>query len=74
VLGLISSKLGALEPKDMLRRRIDEAARYMAADDMALSPQCGFASNWRGNAMDEDAQTRKLALVVELADEIWGTV
>jgi 5-methyltetrahydropteroyltriglutamate--homocysteine methyltransferase len=73
VLGLVSSKLAALETKDALRRRIDEAARYMALEDMALSPQCGFASHFRGNAMDPDAQKRKLALVVELADEVWGS-
>ncbi|HVV95363.1 MAG TPA: 5-methyltetrahydropteroyltriglutamate--homocysteine S-methyltransferase [Hyphomicrobiales bacterium] len=72
VLGLVSSKTPALEPKDELRRRIDEAGRYMPSEAMALSPQCGFASNYRGNAMDVDAEKRKLALVVEMADEVWG--
>jgi 5-methyltetrahydropteroyltriglutamate--homocysteine methyltransferase len=72
VLGLISSKVATLETKDMLRRRIDEASRYMPVEAMAISPQCGFASNFRGNAMDVDAEKRKLALVVEMADEVWG--
>lgn len=72
VLGLITSKSGALEPRDLLRRRIDEAARYADLDQLCLSPQCGFASTEEGNLLSEDEQWAKLALVVEVADSIWG--
>ena len=72
MLGLVSSKRAALETKDDLRRRIDEAAKYVALDQLALSPQCGFASTELGNALTRDQQNAKLALVVELATEIWG--
>jgi 5-methyltetrahydropteroyltriglutamate--homocysteine methyltransferase len=71
VLGLVTTKVGELESKDLLRRRIDEAARYVALDRLCLSPQCGFASTHHGNALSEDEQWRKLALVVEVANEIW---
>ena len=67
VLGLISSKLAALEPKDAIKRRIDEATRYVDLDRLHLSPQCGFASTQEGNEMSEDEQWRKLAHVVEIA-------
>jgi len=73
VLGLISSKTGALEKKDEIRARIEEAGRYMATDQMALSPQCGFSSTVHGNDLTVDQQNAKLRLVVELADEIWGS-
>jgi 5-methyltetrahydropteroyltriglutamate--homocysteine methyltransferase len=73
VLGLVSSKLERMEPKDELRRRIDEAAGFAPIDSMCLSPQCGFASNSRGNDVAEDIEKRKLALVVEMAEEVWGT-
>jgi 5-methyltetrahydropteroyltriglutamate--homocysteine methyltransferase len=72
VLGLISSKLAPLEPKDTVKRRIDEAARQVALDRLHLSPQCGFASTEQGNEMSEDDQWRKLAHVVEIAREVWG--
>jgi len=71
-LGLVSSKLPMLEPQDGLKRRIDEAAKYVALDDLCLSPQCGFASTHFGNYLTEDDERRKLALVVEVADEVWG--
>jgi 5-methyltetrahydropteroyltriglutamate--homocysteine methyltransferase len=71
VLGLISSKLPALEPKDAIKRRIDEATRYVDLDRLHLSPQCGFASTEEGNEMSEDEQWRKLAHVVEIAGEVW---
>jgi len=73
VLGLISTKTSALEDKDQLRRRIDEASRHVAIDRLALSPQCGFASSEQGNPVTPDAQEAKLALTVELADEVWGS-
>jgi 5-methyltetrahydropteroyltriglutamate--homocysteine methyltransferase len=72
VLGLVSSKRGALESKDELRRRIDEAARYVPLEQLALSPQCGFASGERGNKLTQEEQFAKLALVVEVAREVWG--
>jgi len=71
VLGLISSKQPALEPKDVIKRRIDEAARYVELDRLHLSPQCGFASTEEGNQLTEDQQWRKLEHVVEIAREVW---
>jgi 5-methyltetrahydropteroyltriglutamate--homocysteine methyltransferase len=72
VLGLITSKRGALEQKDDIKRRIDAATKYIDLDQLALSPQCGFASTLLGNLLTEDQQFAKLALVVEVAREIWG--
>jgi 5-methyltetrahydropteroyltriglutamate--homocysteine methyltransferase len=72
VLGLITSKSGALENKDAIKRRIDEATKYVALDQLCLSPQCGFASTEEGNVLTEDEQWAKLRLVVEIADEVWG--
>jgi 5-methyltetrahydropteroyltriglutamate--homocysteine methyltransferase len=72
VLGLVSSKLPQLESKDMLKRRIEEAARYVDIDQLALSPQCGFASSTEGNRLSEEEQFAKLRLVVEVANEVWG--
>ena len=71
VLGLVSTKLPALESRDDLLRRIEEASHYVALDRLALSPQCGFASTMEGNLLGEDDQWRKLALVVETAREVW---
>jgi 5-methyltetrahydropteroyltriglutamate--homocysteine methyltransferase len=73
VLGLVTTKSGTLESKDTLERRIDEAARYVPLERLALSPQCGFASTHHGNTLTEDDQWRKLELVVEVAHEVWGT-
>ena len=73
VLGLVTSKRGRLESKDELKRRIDEAARYIDLDQLCLSPQCGFASTLEGNMLTEDEQFAKLSLVVETAREVWGT-
>ena len=70
--GLVTSKTGALEDKDALKRRIDQAARYVALDQLALSPQCGFASTEEGNRLTYEQQRAKLALVVEVAAEVWG--
>jgi 5-methyltetrahydropteroyltriglutamate--homocysteine methyltransferase len=72
VLGLVTSKFGTLEGKDEIKRRIDEATKYVALDQLCLSPQCGFASTEEGNVLSEDEQWKKLALVVEIADEVWG--
>jgi len=72
VLGLVSSKLAALESKDAIKRRIDEATKYVSLDQLALSPQCGFASTEEGNVLTEDEQWAKLRLVAEIAKEVWG--
>jgi 5-methyltetrahydropteroyltriglutamate--homocysteine methyltransferase len=72
VLGLVSSKLAALENKDDIKRRIEEATKYVALDQLALSPQCGFASTEEGNVLTEEEQWAKLRLVVEVAREVWG--
>ncbi len=72
VLGLITSKSAELEDKDALKRRIDQASTYVPLERLAISPQCGFASVAGGNALSEDEQMRKLALVVEVAQDVWG--
>jgi 5-methyltetrahydropteroyltriglutamate--homocysteine methyltransferase len=72
VLGLVTTKSAALESQDELLRRIDEAARYVPVEDLALSPQCGFASTLVGNPLSWDDQRRKLELVVETARKVWG--
>jgi 5-methyltetrahydropteroyltriglutamate--homocysteine methyltransferase len=72
VLGLVTTKTGRLEAKDEIRRRIDEATRYISLDQLCLSPQCGFASTEEGNALAEDEQWAKLRMIVELADDVWG--
>jgi 5-methyltetrahydropteroyltriglutamate--homocysteine methyltransferase len=71
VLGLVSSKTPQLEPKDLLKRRIDEASKCMALEDLCLSPQCGFSSTHHGNALSEDEQWRKLERVIEVSKEVW---
>ena len=72
VLGLVTSKSGTLESKDALKRRIDEAAKYVSLDQLCLSPQCGFASTEEGNILAEDEQWAKLRMIVELSEEVWG--
>ncbi len=72
VLGLVSSKTPVLESQDDLRRRIDEAARYVPLENLAISPQCGFASTSAGNVLTPDEQKAKLALVAETAARVWG--
>ena len=71
VLGLVSSKTGELESKDSLKRRIDDAARFLDVDQLCLSPQCGFASTEEGNLLSEAEQWAKLARIVEVASEVW---
>jgi 5-methyltetrahydropteroyltriglutamate--homocysteine methyltransferase len=72
VLGLVSSKIGQLESPDDLMRRIDEAGRFVPVEQLALSPQCGFASDVGGNLLGEADQWRKLELVREVAARVWG--
>jgi 5-methyltetrahydropteroyltriglutamate--homocysteine methyltransferase len=72
VLGLVTSKWAPLESKDELKRRIDEAAKYVPLEQLCLSPQCGFSSTVDGNALTRDEQIAKLRLVVETAREVWG--
>jgi len=72
VLGLVTSKSGALEDKDDLKRRIDEAGKFIDLEQLCLSPQCGFASSEEGNVLTEEEQWAKLRLIVEVADEVWG--
>ncbi|TMA09606.1 MAG: methionine synthase [Deltaproteobacteria bacterium] len=72
VLGLVSSKLPELESQEQLKRRIDEASKYVPLENLAISPQCGFASTMEGNLLTEDEQWRKLKLVVDTAKDIWG--
>jgi 5-methyltetrahydropteroyltriglutamate--homocysteine methyltransferase len=72
VLGLVTTKSGQLESRDMLMRRIEEAAKFVDIDQLALSPQCGFASTEEGNVLAEEEQWAKLRMIVELAEEVWG--
>lgn len=72
VLGLVTTKRGELESKDDLKRRIDEAAKYVDLDQLCLSPQCGFSSNAIGNLVSEAEEIAKLSLVVETAADVWG--
>jgi 5-methyltetrahydropteroyltriglutamate--homocysteine methyltransferase len=73
VLGLISTKQPVLEDKDDLKRRVDEATRYVDRERLAVSPQCGFASSEQGNPITPDTQKAKLRRVVDLAHDVWGT-
>ena len=72
VLGLITTKVGQLEKQDDLLRRIDEASKYVPIENLALSPQCGFASVEQGNLLSWDEQRRKLELVADTARKVWG--
>ena len=74
VLGIMTSKTGTLESKDELKRRIDEAAKFLPLEQLALSPQCGFASTEEGNTLTEDQQWAKLSRCVEVARDVWGGV
>ena len=74
VLGLVTSKTGELESKDELKRRVDQAAKYLPLEQLALSPQCGFASTEEGNLLTVEQQWAKLALCAEVAREVWGGV
>jgi 5-methyltetrahydropteroyltriglutamate--homocysteine methyltransferase len=72
VLGLVTTKTGTLESKDLIKRRIDEAAKFVPLDQLCLSPQCGFASSEEGNIIAEEEQWAKLRMIVEIAEEVWG--
>jgi 5-methyltetrahydropteroyltriglutamate--homocysteine methyltransferase len=72
VLGLVTTKRPKLEDKDLLKRRIEEASRYVDVDQLCISPQCGFSSTEEGNKLSIDDEARKLELVVSVADEVWG--
>ncbi len=72
MLGLVTTKRGALESKDELKRRIDEASRYVPLEQLCLSPQCGFSSTVEGNVLSYDEQVAKLRLIAETASEVWG--
>ena len=72
VLGLVTTKRGELESKDELKRRIDEASRYVPIEQLCLSPQCGFSSTVEGNTLTHDEEVAKLRLIVETAAEVWG--
>jgi 5-methyltetrahydropteroyltriglutamate--homocysteine methyltransferase len=72
VLGLITTKSGALESKDDLKRRIDEASQFVDLDQLCLSPQCGFSSTVEGNSLTFQQEVAKLQLLVEVAAEVWG--
>jgi 5-methyltetrahydropteroyltriglutamate--homocysteine methyltransferase len=73
VLGLVSTKVPQIEKVDDLKRRIDEASKYIPLEQLAISPQCGFASDVVGNLISEDDQKRKLEVVVETARQVWGS-
>jgi 5-methyltetrahydropteroyltriglutamate--homocysteine methyltransferase len=72
VLGLVTSKSGRLESRDEIKRRIEQAAKFIDIDQLCLSPQCGFASTEEGNALAEEEEWAKLRMIVEIADEVWG--
>ncbi len=71
VMGVVSSKTAEVETADAIERRLEEAAKYLDIGQLALSPQCGFASTWEGNELAEQIQWRKLERLVEVADRIW---
>ena len=71
MLGLVTTKNPQLESKDLLKRRIDEASKYVPLENLSISGQCGFASSVHGNSLTEDEQWRKLALIVDVANEVW---
>ena len=70
-MGLVTSKSPVLEEKDFIKKRIDEASRYVPLENLCLSPQCGFSSTHHGNSLTEDEQWRKLERIVEVAREVW---
>jgi 5-methyltetrahydropteroyltriglutamate--homocysteine methyltransferase len=73
VLGLVTTKRGELEQKDELKRRIEDATQYVALEQLCLSPQCGFSSTVEGNELTYDQEVAKLRLIVEVAEEVWGS-
>jgi 5-methyltetrahydropteroyltriglutamate--homocysteine methyltransferase len=73
VLGLVTTKVGQIEDKAQIRRRIDEAAKFVPLENLCLSPQCGFSSTHHGNVLSQEDQWKKLSLIVEVAREVWGS-
>jgi 5-methyltetrahydropteroyltriglutamate--homocysteine methyltransferase len=73
VLGLVTTKRGELEQKDELKRRLDEASKYVPIEQLCLSPQCGFSSTVEGNQLTYEQEVAKLRLIVETAEEVWGS-
>jgi 5-methyltetrahydropteroyltriglutamate--homocysteine methyltransferase len=73
VLGLVSTKNPAVESKDDVKRRVEEAAKFVPLENLCVSPQCGFASTYKGNPITPEVQKRKLEVVVEVANAVWGT-
>ena len=74
VLGLVTSKSGQLENRAQIIQRIEEATKYVNLDQFCLSPQCGFASTEEGNVLSEEEQWKKLEMIVDVANEVWGTI
>jgi 5-methyltetrahydropteroyltriglutamate--homocysteine methyltransferase len=72
VLGLVTSKSGTLEQKDDIKKRIDEATKFVALDQLCLSPQCGFASTEEGNVLTEEAEWDKMRMILALSKDVWG--
>jgi 5-methyltetrahydropteroyltriglutamate--homocysteine methyltransferase len=72
VLGLVTSKSGRLESRDEIKRRIEQATKFIDIEQLCLSPQCGFASTEEGNVLAEEEEWAKLRMIVEVADEVWG--
>ena len=72
MLGLVTSKDPELEDKNEIKERIKEAAQYVALDQLCLSPQCGFSSTEEGNILTDDDQWKKMALIKEIVEEVWG--
>jgi 5-methyltetrahydropteroyltriglutamate--homocysteine methyltransferase len=73
VLGLVTTKLSQLEPADDIARRIDQAARYAPLEQLCLSPQCGFSSTVHGNVLTPADEEKKMRLIVDVAQEVWGS-
>jgi 5-methyltetrahydropteroyltriglutamate--homocysteine methyltransferase len=73
VLGLVTTKRGGLEDPDAIKRRIDQASKFVPAGQLCLSPQCGFSSTVEGNVLSYEEQVAKLRRIVEVADEVWGS-
>ena len=72
VLGLVTTKRGELEDPDMLKRRIEQASKFVSLDQICLSPQCGFSSTVEGNALSYEQEVAKLELIIKVAEDVWG--
>ena len=72
MLGLVTTKRGELEDPDMLKRRIEQASKFVSLDQICLSPQCGFSSTVEGNALSYEQEVAKLELIIKVAEDVWG--